>query len=155
MGVSILVEIIIMLLGIGLCIGSSHLWWITTHLKHVYQGKVRLSHPRSGRWSEFKLQYGKIVPKVCEACGSAEFVELHHIVPFRENPDKECDPLNVIWLCEGPAKCHLRIGHGLNYRGWNVGVVDDAQEFLVVVRESSRLAKLESKYKDLLKRQGL
>jgi hypothetical protein len=51
-------------------------------------------------------------------------------MPYHLFPKKELDPQNLIVLCMGPNECHIRIGHGDNYRVYNPKVVADAAEVL-------------------------
>ena len=105
---------------------------------------------RGGHWPAFKKEHEKLFPKVCAACGTTKGnIELHHIVPFHNNPSKECDHKNVVWLCEDPAlgnHCHLYHGHNKKWRGWNTHVLEDAATFLTRVAESEKLSKEENHY---------
>jgi len=66
----------------------------------------------------------------CEVCGSTIQLEVHHIVPFARDPEKELDPDNLITLCENSNDgviCHLLFGHLGNYQYLNPNVVEDAR----------------------------
>lgn len=64
----------------------------------------------------------------CMACGSMSHVQAHHVLPFHKYPLAGADPMNFISLCEGHLQCHLKIGHGGDWRFFNPDVVGDAKE---------------------------
>ena len=61
----------------------------------------------------------------CSACGGGAHVQAHHILPYHLHPDLGTAPSNMMTLCMGAFECHLRLGHGSNFRGWNPNVVLD------------------------------
>ena len=65
------------------------------------------SQPRSPQWPAVRAEHLERHP-VCEACGSSERLEVHHIEPFHTNPDRELDPKNLITLCR---RHHWEVGH--------------------------------------------
>lgn len=69
--------------------------------------------PRSSRWPRVRREHLSREP-ACIACGRTTDVEVHHVVPFRERPELELDPANLVTLCADP--CHLVFGHLLDYR---------------------------------------
>jgi 5-methylcytosine-specific restriction endonuclease McrA len=70
---------------------------------------IQQSHlvPRSGRWPTVRWKHIQQHP-VCEICGASVGLEVHHIVPFSEDPRKELDPENLWTLCR---KHHFEVGH--------------------------------------------
>jgi hypothetical protein len=68
------------------------------------------------------------VNPLCAACGGKRRVQVHHIRPFHLHPELELDPKNLITLCMGPTECHLRIGHGDDFKAYNPNVIADAAE---------------------------
>ena len=52
----------------------------------------------------------------CEACESTEKLEVHHVIPFDIDPDRELSPSNLITLCK---YCHLVLGHLRDYKIYN------------------------------------
>lgn len=62
---------------------------------------------RSDKWQTARKNYLKKHP-VCEACGTNVDLNVHHIVPFHEDPSKELDPTNMITLCRTH---HFEYGH--------------------------------------------
>ena len=59
--------------------------------------------------------------KLCNACGTDKELEVHHVEPWHLFPDKRYDQANLITLCRC---CHLRYGHGLNFKNWNPKIRD-------------------------------
>ena len=82
-----------------------------------------LSEPRSGKWPAVRSAYLQKQP-ACEACASRNQLQVHHVVPFHNDPGKELDPTNLITLCR---RCHLLLGHAGNYRLANRHVREDAR----------------------------
>ena len=94
---------------------------------------------RSGRWSTVRSAHISRHP-LCEACGSADKLNVHHIIPFHVNSYLELDPTNLITLCRN---CHFVLGHDSdgpdgpkkpNWKDFNPHVRQDATERL---RETS------------------
>lgn len=69
---------------------------------------------RSACWAKARKAHLKRQPE-CQACGQTSFLSVHHAVPYHLRPDLECDPSNLITLCEKSERfgfgCHLIIGH--------------------------------------------
>lgn len=113
----------IVLFGL-LCVGVAYLsisliglWTLVNseyveHHPDVPEGMVGAT-PRSPQWpkvrSEFLRRHGK-----CEACGTRNDLNVHHVKPFHLYPEKELDPTNLITLCRD---CHLRYGHACDAHG--------------------------------------
>lgn len=89
--------------------------------------------PRSGHWPTVRAAYNKTHP-YCEACGSPDHGNIHHVVPFHNDPSKECDPANLIRLCRD---CHFEIGHHRNWKDSNPNVRADSAAHLQDVRGRS------------------
>lgn len=90
---------------------------------------------RSPMWLDFRKY---IVGKnpACAACGGTKRPEVHHVVPFQFAPDLELVESNVIVLCRTkPYVCHLRIGHGGDFKAYNPAVRQQAEEFLGATEE--------------------
>jgi len=76
---------------------------IAEHVEsHVYG-----SSERSGHWPTVRAAYLAEHP-TCEACGSADDLNVHHVAPFHLRPELELDPTNLITLCR---EHHFSIGH--------------------------------------------
>lgn len=56
---------------------------------------------------------------VCAGCGTRVHLQVHHIQPFHLHPELELDEKNLLVLCMDVPECHLRIGHGDNFKAWN------------------------------------
>lgn len=62
---------------------------------------------RSSQWAKVRHSYIMSHP-TCEACGSVDNLNVHHVKPFHEHPELELDLGNLITLCR---EHHFRIGH--------------------------------------------
>lgn len=69
--------------------------------------------PRSSDWVQVRSDFVRKHPR-CEACGSTNNLNVHHIIPFHERPDLELVDDNLITLCR---EHHFRIGHDPDGRG--------------------------------------
>lgn len=63
--------------------------------------------PRSVEWHSVRNRFVAEHP-VCEACGSTDQLNVHHVEPFHTNPELELQPSNLITLCR---EHHFRVGH--------------------------------------------
>jgi len=91
---------------------------------------------RSGSWPRVRREHLAKEP-ACIACGRSRDVEVHHVVPYHEHPERELDPENLVTLCASP--CHLVFGHLLDFRSRsNKFVREDAAAY------RARLASLKS-----------
>lgn len=70
---------------------------------------------RSPKWRSVRAEHLSM-NKCCEACESTEKLEVHHIIPFNVDPDRELNPSNLITLCN---YCHLVLGHLRDYKIYN------------------------------------
>ncbi len=89
-----------------------------------------ITKARSPEWPKVERAYRKLHP-TCECCGSKLRLNVHHKKPFHLYPDLELDPTNLITLCMDPKKeCHLKIGHGDDFKDYNPNVVLDVESVL-------------------------
>lgn len=88
---------------------------------------------RDPKWGGVRATHLEIQPH-CAACGTLKDLEVHHIIPYHECPEKELDPENLLTLCNYHG-CHLVIGHLCSYYSYNPDVVKDAARWLKRVRE--------------------
>jgi len=98
------------------------------NLKDSLQGKAKIGNLRSKKWPTVRKNHLKNNP-VCAACGGSKKLEVHHIIPFQENPNLELDQNNLITLCESKSfgvVCHLHYGHLGDYKRVNPDVVQDS-----------------------------
>lgn len=81
---------------------------------------------RSPKWSSVRKQH-LLENKSCAACGRTTNLEVHHIEPVHIRPDRELDPTNLITLCD--SACHITFGHLMNYKSWNINVIEDSYNY--------------------------
>jgi 5-methylcytosine-specific restriction enzyme A len=97
-------------------------------IKDILQKKIPKGARRSSQWSKIRADFLKLNPE-CNVCGGTTKVEVHHIVPFHEDPSLELVECNLVTLCENKKygiNCHLLIGHLGNYRKANPNCRGDA-----------------------------
>lgn len=82
---------------------------------------------RSPKWDKVEEDFKAAHPK-CECCGTKQRLQVHHIKPFHVEPSLELDETNLITLCMSDNECHLRVGHGGDFKSYNPNVVQDIQE---------------------------
>lgn len=102
---------------------------VLKYVKDRIQGKAPAGAMRSTRWPTIRAIHLK-THGCCEVCGSRTQLEVHHIIPFHNNPDLELDATNLITLCESKKyglTCHLLMGHLGNYRHSNPAVIEDVR----------------------------
>ncbi len=97
----------------------------TFHLIRHHFRDVGLSSKRSPKWQTIKKHFLQTNP-TCAVCGNNVHLNVHHILPFHLFPELELDVNNLITLCMFRLECHLRIGHGSNYAGFNKNIIRDA-----------------------------
>jgi 5-methylcytosine-specific restriction protein A len=92
---------------------------------------IRVSAPKKNRsplWDKVRATHLRMYP-FCAACGQITKLEVHHIVPFHDDPHLELDPKNLITLCEsakGGVICHLFFGHLGDYTSYNKDIIKDS-----------------------------
>jgi len=91
---------------------------------------------RSSQWPTLRKKYIYNNPR-CACCGSLQDPQVHHIIPFKANPELELDYNNLITLCK--RGCHLKVGHGGDYQCYNPLVREDVKyTFEVAVIEARK-----------------
>lgn len=70
---------------------------------------------RSPKWPAVERQFLRDHP-CCEACGTRDDLNVHHVRPFHLRPDLELDPANLITLCRTD---HLVLGHLHEWASYN------------------------------------
>jgi hypothetical protein len=90
---------------------------------------------RSGHWPKVRADHLEREPR-CAACGISDHLEVHHVLPFHDDPARELDPDNLITLCKRPG-CpgHFLFGHLGDYKHSNPHVRDDAKRYRQRLRE--------------------
>lgn len=112
-------------------------WLFDFSLKSVPDSYIPASS-RSPLWNRVRNSHIKRQGK-CQLCGGTDDLEVHHIVPFHIDPDKELDPNNLITLCgsgKGGVNCHLFFGHLGNWKKCNTTVVIDCLEWSKKIKEA-------------------
>jgi len=99
----------------------------TIKVKSSELREVIKSKKRSSRWDEVRDNFIEENPR-CAACGSLKKLQVHHIIPFSHEPEKELEVTNLIVLCMDTNECHLSIGHGGSFMFYNPDVLADAKK---------------------------
>ena len=86
---------------------------------------------RSGAWARVRREHLQREP-CCIACGRCDDLEVHHVAPYHETPERELDPTNLVTLCAEP--CHLVHGHLMSWKRINPDVREDAARYLAKLR---------------------
>lgn len=81
--------------------------YVDHHEEMPPPGAVAASQPRSPRWPTVRSRYLRTHP-ACEACGSTEDLNVHHVQSFADAPHLELVESNLQTLCR---KHHFQIGH--------------------------------------------
>lgn len=95
---------------------------------------------RSDKWPAARKLWLKN-NSICAACNSTQFLQVHHVKPFHDDPALELDPTNYITLCMSTNECHIRLGHGGSFKKFNPNVRKDCAE--AIVNPSNLLAIIE------------
>ena len=78
---------------------------------------------RSNKWPTLRKKHLREYPK-CSICNGIKKLEVHHCLPFKDFPNRELDPNNLITLCE-KNNCHLMFGHLGDYKSYNHTIKED------------------------------
>lgn len=106
---------------------------LLTTLGLAADGKPKVR--RDPRWPACRARHLARQP-TCQACGSRENLEVHHVRPVHTHPDLELSPDNLITLCEGPVvNDHILFGHLHNWKSWNPSVRFDAALWLEKIKD--------------------
>jgi hypothetical protein len=89
---------------------------------------IGASTARSPKWPHVEKLHLKLEPS-CAACGTTKKLNVHHKKPFHLFPQLELDLNNLITLCMD-KECHIKIGHGGNFKDYNPDVAEDAAKVL-------------------------
>lgn len=71
-----------------------------------------------GTWNRVRKEN---IAGCCALCDHEGQLELHHIVPWNDDPSSRYDPENLVTLCR---PCHFRFGHWCNWRTSNPHILD-------------------------------
>jgi 5-methylcytosine-specific restriction endonuclease McrA len=81
---------------------------------------------RSGAWPRVRREHLQREP-ACIACGRKKDLEVHHVVPYHQQPERELDAANLVTLCSEP--CHIVHGHLMNWSHVNATVREDCAAY--------------------------
>lgn len=90
---------------------------------------IVLGTERDKRWlNEIRPAWLKDHP-ICEICGTAKDIQVHHVMIFSRHPELELDMNNLMTVCTSKYwgyNCHLII-HGGNFQYENPWAREDAE----------------------------
>ena len=98
-------------------------------LRGIFREHIVKRLTRSSGWSKVRKEFLEKNP-TCACCGGTTLLNVHHKMPFHDDPSKELDPENLITLCMGKNECHLKIGHGDNFKCYNDKVEEMSKKVL-------------------------
>ena len=87
---------------------------------------VGIATKRSSKWPKVERDFKESNPN-CACCNSNIRIQVHHKMPFHLNKELELDPNNLISLCMSTKECHLRLGHGSDFKAYNPNIEKDAK----------------------------
>lgn len=92
---------------------------------------------RSSQWPKVRREHLEHEPN-CVACGRKKDIEVHHVIPFHDDPSLELEPSNLITVCRNP--CHFVFGHLLNWSKSNPLVREDCDQYRQRMRNFGSVA---------------
>ena len=85
----------------------------------VHEAAYTKGMARASGWRSVEKAHLQKEP-FCRMCGGKDKLQVHHIIPFADNPELELDADNLVTLCEFPGvDCHLRHGHLGSFHTFN------------------------------------
>lgn len=90
------------------------------HVFNILKASTRdliVPKKRSSLWRKVEKEFLEENSE-CAACGSKNRLNVHHIKPFHLFPELELEKSNLITLCMSKNECHLRLGHGSNFKSY-------------------------------------
>lgn len=116
---------------------KKHLAHATALVQHALRD-VGTSAKRSSAWPKTEKAW-LTVHDTCAACGGRVRLNVHHKTPFHVQPELELDMRNLITLCmEIDKHCHLKLGHGGNFKAF-VPFVEELSRAALVARRMKKL----------------
>jgi 5-methylcytosine-specific restriction endonuclease McrA len=100
--------------------------------------RILAMRENSYRWKKLRREHLQREP-VCQACGRAGELEVHHIIPVSFDKHRQFDPNNLITLCASP--CHLTFGHLMCYHCYNKDVRKMTAEYRKAIEKRRCLQK--------------
>ena len=108
-----------------------------------------ITKERSPHWHKVEKDVLSKNP-VCASCGTTDKLQVHHMRPFHLYPELELDESNLIVLCmEKEHECHLKLGHGDDWKAYNPNVKKDVATVhgnVKLLNETAELAKKDRLY---------
>lgn len=89
---------------------------------------AKLKSKRSSHWATMRHHFISNNPN-CAVCNGTKRLNVHHIKPFHIFPELELDTNNLITLCMGKHECHLRFGHGGDFKSYCSNIAAYAQAY--------------------------
>ena len=109
----------------------------TALVRHALRD-VRTLSKRSSAWPRTERAW-LVVNDTCAACGGKVRLNVHHKTPFHIQPELELDLGNLITLCmELDKHCHLKFGHGGNFKAF-VPFVEELSRAALIARRAKKL----------------
>lgn len=118
------------------------------YLRSVRDKILKRPEKRSSHWPKVERDFKSKNP-VCAACGSKKKLNVHHVKPFHLYPQLELDENNLITLCMDRNECHIKLGHGGDWKAYNPNVrkdVDKVHNDVKLLNEMAEHAKQEKLY---------
>ena len=100
--------------------------WLTRFKVYLEKREAYLGAARSPKWGKVRRDFLRVNP-VCMVCGGDKDLDVHHLIPFSQNPALELEVSNLMTLC---TPHHFLIGHLMSWRSWNSGAREDAAYLL-------------------------
>lgn len=122
--------------------------FINTYMTNSRDKASGITKKRSPHWHKVEKDFLS-KHTTCAACGSQKHLQVHHMKPFHLYPSLELDESNLIVLCMD-KECHLKLGHGGDWKAYNPNVVEDVAKVhanVTLLTEVTDLAKTEKVYK--------
>lgn len=111
------------------------LYEIASYLTKRKSDVFEVASDRSGQWRTLRNKLVK--NSKCAICGSSKNLQAHHKKPFKDFPELELDPDNIVILCESPARnCHFVFGHLFNWSSYNDDIVNTIQYFQIIIKKA-------------------
>ena len=92
---------------------------------------------RSNGWGKTRREHLKKNP-TCIVCGTKKAPSVHHAIPFKEVPELELEPSNLVTLCR-KFKHHFTFGHLMSWRRYNPIIRKSSEEFQKLIYQAKKI----------------